>query len=67
MAQRAFRAIRGEYQECLLDLGFLVHHVLADHGIIFLHRHFSRSILFILIRGVKVAGTFGRYHADFFS
>ena len=40
----------------LLDLGFLVHHVFADNGIIFLHRHFSGGVLFVLIRGVEMTG-----------
>jgi hypothetical protein len=51
----------------LLDLGFLVHHVLTNHGIVFLHLHFSGSILFILVRGVKVTGFSGRHQADFIS
>ena len=40
----------------LLDLGFLVHHVLTDNGIVLLHRHFSGGVLFVLIRGVEVTG-----------
>jgi hypothetical protein len=51
----------------LLDLGFLVHHVLANHGIIFLHLHFFWSILFVFIRGVKVSGLGRRHQADFIS
>lgn len=51
----------------LLNFGFLVHHVLANHWIVLFHLHFFRSVFLILIRGVEVAGTFGRYHADFIS
>ena len=42
----------------LLDLGFLVHHVLADNWIVFLDLHFSGHVLFVFIRGVEVTGTF---------
>ena len=41
----------------LLDLGFLVHHVFAYNGIIFLDLHFFRHVSFVFIRGVKVSGT----------
>ena len=51
----------------LLDLGFLVHHVLAGHGIVLLHLHFSGSVLLVLVRGVKVTGFSGRHQADFIS
>ena len=40
----------------LFDLGFLVHHVLADNGIVLLHFHFSGGIFFILVRGVEMTG-----------
>jgi hypothetical protein len=43
----------------LLDLGFLVHHVFTDNGIILLHLHFSGRVLFVFIRGVKVTGLGG--------
>ena len=42
----------------LLDLGFLVHHVLAGNGIVFLDLHFSGHVLFVFVRGVEVTGTF---------
>jgi hypothetical protein len=51
----------------LLNLGFLVHHVFADHGIVFLHLHFFRSVPLVLVRGVKVTGFSGRHQADFIS
>ena len=51
----------------LLDLGFLVHHVLAYNGIVFLDLHLFWHILFVFIRGVKVTGTSRGYQADFIS
>jgi len=51
----------------LFDLGFLVHYVLTGNGIIFLDLHFSGHVFLILVRGVEMTGTFGRYQPDFVS
>ena len=51
----------------LLDLGFLVHHVLARHRIVLLHLHLSGGVFLVLVRGVKVTGLRGRHQADFIS
>ena len=53
--------------DLLLDLGFLVHHVLTYDWVVLFHLHFSWSILFVFIRGVEMTCTFGRYKADFIS
>jgi hypothetical protein len=44
---------------CLLDFGLFVFDVLAYHRIVFLEHHFVGGILFILIRGVVMAGARG--------
>ena len=42
----------------LLDLGFLVHHMFAGNGIIFLDLQFSGHVFFVFVRGVEVTGAF---------
>jgi hypothetical protein len=41
---------------CLLDLGFLVHHMLAHNGIKLLDLHFFGHVFLVLGCGVEVAG-----------
>ena len=48
----------------LLDLGFLVVDVLAHYRVVFLHHHFVRRVLLVLVGGVEVAGAGGRYQFD---
>ena len=55
------------FQDRLFDLGFLVHHVLTNNGIVLFHLHFSGRVLFVFIRGVKVSCAFRGHQADFFS
>src|SRR5690242_422433 len=38
-----------------LDLAFLVDHVLADDGVVFLDLHLVRGVLLVLVGGVEVA------------
>src|SRR5690606_26250047 len=40
----------------LLDLAFLVDHVLPDDGIVLLDLHLVRRVLLVLVGGVEVAG-----------
>ncbi len=49
----------------LFDLGFLVDHVLARLGIVLLDLHLFRHGALVLVRGVEVAGTGGRFELDF--
>jgi hypothetical protein len=49
----------------LLDLGFLVHHVLAHHWIEFLDFHLLRHVALVLGRGVVVTGTGAGDEFDF--
>ena len=51
----------------LLDLGFLVHHVLANNRIIFLDLDFVRGGALVLVGGVEVAGTGTRNQTDQFT
>lgn len=51
----------------LLDLGFFVNHMLADHGIVLFDLHFRRHGLFVFVGCIKMTGTGGRYQADFIS
>ena len=44
------------FRLALLDLGFLVHDVLADHRIVLLHLHLSGGVLLVFIGGVEVTG-----------
>src|SRR5687768_8384095 len=39
-----------------LDLAFLVHHVLANDGVVLLDLHLVRRVLLVLVGGVEVAG-----------
>jgi hypothetical protein len=48
----------------LLDLGFLVDHVLARLGIVLLDLHFLGHGALVLVGGVKVAGTGSRFELD---
>ena len=57
----------GEPVKRLLDLGFLVHHVLADNGIKFLDFHLARHGSFVFVRGVKMSGICTGNQADFFA
>jgi hypothetical protein len=49
----------------LFDLGFLVHHVLADRGIEFLDLHFARLVPLVLGRGVEMSSAGTGYQFDF--
>src|SRR4249919_2713209 len=42
--------------EGLLDLAFLVHHVLPDDGVVLADLHLVRRVLLVLVGGVEVAG-----------
>jgi hypothetical protein len=48
----------------LLDLGFLEFHVLAHHGIIFLHGKFFRLGARILLGHIEVTGVSSRRQLD---
>lgn len=48
---------RQEQTKGLLDLGFLVHHMLANNGVIFLDLHLVRHGALVLVSGVVVPGT----------
>jgi hypothetical protein len=49
----------------LLDLGFFVHHVLACLGIELHDLHFCRHRALVLVGGVEVTRTCGRFQLDF--
>src|SRR5690554_2667770 len=53
--------------QVLLDLGFLVEHVLANNGIVFFDLHFLRHGALVLGRGVEVTSVSGRNQLDFFA
>jgi hypothetical protein len=48
----------------LLDLGFLIRHVLANNGIKFHDLHFLRLRAFVFRRGVEVTSTGCRFQLD---
>src|SRR5215469_9782193 len=50
--------------EGLLDLAFLVDHMLANHRIVLLELELFRGVLLVLLRGVEVAGAGRRDQAD---
>jgi hypothetical protein len=54
-------------QSELLQLGFLVHHMLAYHGIVFLYFDLARCGALVLVRGVKMAGAGTGLKFDFFT
>ena len=51
----------------LLDLGFLVDHVLANHGIVLLDLHLVWHGALVLVRGVVMPGVGTRYQLDLVS
>lgn len=51
----------------LLDLGFFVHHMLANNGIILLDLHFARHGLFVFVCRIKMTCFRRRNQADFIS
>src|SRR5690606_40971994 len=59
--KRAFHAVScpSPLGHALLDLAFLVDHVLAHHGIVLLHFHLVRRVLLVLVGRVEVAGAGG--------
>src|SRR5690606_39467146 len=56
----SLRALRGSrtsgHGPVLLDLAFLVDHVLPDDGVVLLDLHLVRRVLLVLVGGVEVAG-----------
>src|SRR5690606_17624886 len=64
--KRAFHAVScpSPLGHALLDLAFLVDHVLAHHGIVLLHFHLARRVLLVLVGRVVVAGAGGGDQAD---
>ena len=54
----------GVHESLLLDFGFLVLDVLANHGIVFLEYHLVRSVFLVLVGGVVVACASGGYQFD---
>jgi hypothetical protein len=61
--RRAFRCI--EQAAGLLDLAFLVDHVLPDDGVVLLDLHLVRRVLLVLVGGVEVAGIGRGNQTDF--
>jgi len=51
----------------LLQLDFLVHHMLTSDGVKFHDLHLLGHVLFVLGRRVKVASSSGRFQFDFFT
>jgi hypothetical protein len=60
-------ATKGPGSQGLLDLGFLVDHVLANHRIKFLDLHLFRHVALVFVRGVEMAGTGAGNESDFFT
>jgi hypothetical protein len=56
-----------QIQAGLLKLGFLVHHMLANLGIVFLDFDLFRHRLLVLGRGIEMAGTGTGLEFDFFA
>ena len=54
----------GVLESLLLDFGFLVVDVLANHGIVFLEYQLVRGVFLVLVGGVVVAGASGGYQFD---
>jgi len=50
--------------DALLDFGFVVDNVLANHGIKFLDGHFVRHVALVLVGGIEVAGAGAGYQSD---
>src|SRR6185437_7923251 len=63
MTHRQRRALRAR-ADASLDLAFLVDHVLADDGVVFLDFHLVRGVLLVLVGGVEVAGAGRGSQAD---
>ena len=51
----------------LLNLAFLVHHVLAHDGVVLFDLHFSRRVFLVFIGRVEVARSCSGIQADFIS
>ena len=49
----------------LLNLGFLVDHVLTRDGVVLFHFKFVGHGPLVLVRGVKMTGTRRRIHSNF--
>jgi hypothetical protein len=58
---------RKQIQLGSLQLGFLVHHMLASLGIVFLDFDLFRRRLLVLGRGIEMAGTGAGFEFDFFA
>src|SRR5690606_31397381 len=54
-------------RKALLDLGFLVRHVLAHHRVVLFRLKLLRMVPLVLGGGVEVAGTRRGYQFDFFA
>ena len=51
----------------LLDFAFLIHNMLACHGIVLFHFEFIRRGSLVFIRGIEMTCTRGRVHSDLLS
>src|SRR5690625_6761301 len=49
---------------CLLDSGFLVNHVLANHRVVLLELQLVRSVSATLVGGIEMAGAGTGHQAD---